>query len=304
MATVLITGGNGLIGRHLCKKLQDLGYEVAILSRTSNSRSAIPTYYWNWEKMEIDNEAIATADYIVHLAGENIGEKRWTTERKQLIIDSRVKTTEFLFLKIKEQNKNLRAFITASAVGYYGSVTTDKIFTETDNASDDFLSDICNKWEYAADKFKDRGIRTVKIRTGIVLTRKEGALAKLSLPVKMGFASAMGNGKQYLPWIHIDDLCGIYIKAIEDNNMQGVYNAVAPDHKTNKEFVHLIAQTLKKPFLFLEIPSFLIKWIFGEMSVMLLTGSRISSEKIIIAGYHFRFPDLEVALKDLFSDSL
>ena len=121
----------------------------------------------------------------------------------------------------------------------------------------------------------------------------------------MGFASAMGQlVKQYLPWIHIDDLCGIYIKAIEDNNMQGVYNAVAPDHKTNKEFVHLIAQTLKKPFWFPEIPSFLIKWIFGEMSVMLLTGSRISSEKIIIAGYHFRFPDLEVALKDLFSDSL
>ena len=299
MATVLITGGTGLIGRHLCRQLQERGYGVAILSRTINSRSAIQKYYWNWGKMEIDNEAISKADYIIHLAGENIGEKRWTTERKQLILDSRIKTTEFLFRKIKEQNKNLRAFITASAVGYYGAITSDKIFTETDIASDDFLGDICKKWEYAADMFKESGIRTVKVRTGIVLTAKEGTLAKLSLPVKMGFASAIGNGKQYLPWIHVDDLCGIYIKAIEDNLMEGAYNAVAPDHKTGKEFTRLIAHIIKMPFWFFNIPAFLIKLVFGKRSVILLTGSRISSRKIMMAGYNFRFPDLETALINL-----
>jgi uncharacterized protein len=300
MIKILVTGGNGLIGRHLCKHLQDKGYDVAILSRTKQ-KSTFPTYLWDWERTEIEKEAIESADYIVHLAGANIGDKRWTKKRKQQILDSRVKTGELIFKKIKEQNKNLGAFISASAIGYYGSVTSDKIFTETDPSSDDFLGNVCKKWEDTADKFRESGIRTVKIRTGVVLTKQRGALDKFITPSKIGLGSAIGNGKQYVPWIHIDDLCNIYIKAIEDNEMDGAFNAVAPDYKTNKEFAGSIARILNKPFWFPGIPSILIKMIFGRMSDIFLLGSRVSSDKIKLAGYTFQFPDLEGALSDLIS---
>lgn len=299
MATVLITGGTGLVGRHLCKILQEKGYGVAILSRTRKQEAAIPTYTWNLDKKEIEKEAIDMADYIIHLAGANIGDKRWTAKRKQLIIDSRVKTGQLIFSKIKEQNKDLQAFISASAIGYYGTITSDKIFTETDSPANDFLGDTCRQWEQMTDRFKDLGMRTVNIRTGVVLTRQGGALSKMTTPVKMGIGSAIGSGRQYLPWIHIDDLCGIYIKAIEDTQMDGAYNAVAPDHKTNKAFTQTLARVLKKPFWFPNVPAITMKLMFGKMSEILLRGSRISADKIKATGYNFLFPDLENALTDL-----
>ena len=299
MATVLITGGTGLVGKHLCKRLKEKGYDVAILSRTRKQETAIPTYTWDLDKKEIQKEAIDTADYIIHLAGANIGDKRWTAKRKQIIIDSRVKTGQLIFSKIKEQNKDLKAFISASAIGYYGTITLDKIFTEADPPANDFLGDTCRQWEQMTDRFKDLGIRAVKIRTGVVLTGQGGALSKMTAPVKMGIGSAVGNGRQYLPWIHIDDLCDIYIKAIEDTQMKGAYNAVAPDQKTNKEFTQTIAHILKKPFWFPNVPAIAMKLMFGKISEILLRGSRISSNKIKKTGYNFLFPDLESALADL-----
>jgi uncharacterized protein (TIGR01777 family) len=299
MATILITGGNGIIGKYLCKKMKEKGYDVTILSRISNHSSNPITYAWNPEKREIDNKAITTADFIIHLAGAKIGEKRWTNERKQLIIDSRVQTAQLIFDKVKENNHKIKAFISASAIGYYGSITCDKIFTETDASADDFQGECCRKWEEVADKFADSGIRTVKIRTGVVLTKQGGALSKMKIPVKMGIGSALGNGKQYIPWIHIDDLCNIYIQAIEDIQMRGSYNAVASDHKTNIEFTRLLAKVLKKPFWFPHIPAFLLRLLFGNMSEILLKGSRISSHKIKETGFEFLFPDLENALNDL-----
>jgi len=300
MPKVLLTGGNGLIGKHLCKKLQEKGYIVAILSRKKNVSSETQVFTWDLEKMTIENEAIEFADYIVHLAGENIGDKRWTTKRKQQIIDSRVKTADLIFRKVKDQNKNLKAFISASAVGYYGAITSRHIYCETDPASGDFLGDTCNKWEQSVNKFRELGLRTVIIRTAVVLTKKGGALSKLTTIARIGISSALGNGKQYMPWIHIDDLCNIYIKAIEDSQMTGPYNAVAPDQQTNKEFSRLIAQVLRKPFWFPNIPAFVLQMILGKMSGMLLKGSRISSEKIRMAGYDFQFPNLKSALFDLF----
>jgi uncharacterized protein len=297
MSTVLLTGGNGIIGRHLCKRLQDKGYTVAILSRTREGRSIIPTYTWDLKKMEIEQEAIETADYIIHLAGANISDKRWTNRRKQQIIDSRVKTGQLILQKIKEHNKNLKAFITASAIGYYDTITSNNIFTETN----DFLGNVCKRWEQTADSFKELEIRTVKIRTGVVLSKQEGTLSKLIIPVKMGIGSAIGSGKQYMPWIHIEDLCGIYIKAIEDEQIGGAYNAVAPDYKTNEEFTRVLAQVLEKPFWPVNIPSFIMKLMFGEMSGILLKGSRVSPDKIQRAGYTYQFPDLESALTDLIS---
>jgi hypothetical protein len=179
-------------------------------------------------------------------------------------------------------------------------VTSEKIFSETDPPADDFIGDVCRQWELSADRFQESGIRTVKVRTGIVLARKGGALDRMTLTVRPGLGSALGSGKQYNPWIHIDDLCNIYIRAIEDKSMAGSWNAVAPEHMTNKEFMRTLAKVLKKPFFFPTVPSFALKLLFGTMSVILLKGSRVSAGKILSAGYNFEFPDLENALKNLF----
>ncbi|MEI8202539.1 MAG: TIGR01777 family oxidoreductase [Bacteroidota bacterium] len=300
MVTVLVSGGNGLIGQHLCQRLMEKGYNVGVLSRTKNKSDAkISNYYWDIDKQEIEKEAIETADYIIHLAGENIGEKRWTSKRKKKILESRHASAKLIIEKVNESNHKPKAFISASAIGYYGAITSDHIFIETDSPAQDFLGETCRKWEEIADEFKELGIRTVKLRTGVVLSKHGGALAKMMSPIRMGIGSTLGTGRQYMPWIHIEDLCNIYIKAIEDEKMQGAYNAVAPEHKTNLEFTKSLAQTLDKPFWFPAIPSFVLKIIFGKMSVMMLKGSRVSSGKITNAGFNFRFPDLKSALKDL-----
>ncbi len=299
MAKVLITGGTGLVGKHLSEKLKEKGYSVVILSRKKNVDAEISTYSWDLEKKEIEAGALDSVDYIINLAGANIGEKRWTAKRKKQIIDSRIKSSGLIYDNIKPNKIKPKAFISASAIGYYGAITSEKTFYEPDLPASDFLGETCRLWEQSADKFKNSGMRVVKIRTGVVLAGKGGALSKMIVPVKLGFGSAIGSGKQYMPWIHIDDLCSIYIKAIEDIQMSGAYNAVAPQHTTNVEFTRTLANVLKKPFWFPAIPAFMLKIIFGEMSEMLLRGSRVSSEKIIIAGYKFKFSNLQAALTDL-----
>lgn len=299
METILITGGTGLVGKELTKKLKAKGYNVIHLSRTKNNTAETLTYYWDYTKGEIEQEAIEKADYIIHLAGENVSDGRWTAKRKKLIIDSRVKTSELLFENVKKTNKPLKAFINASGSNYYGTVTCNTIFDERQAAAADFLGITCEEWEAAADNFKNSGIRTVKIRTSIVLTKKGGALEKIALPVKLNLGSALGSGKQYMPWIHIDDLCGIYIKAIEDTTIKGTYNAAAPEHATNKDFISTLAHVLNK-FLWLpNVPAIIIKLVFGEMGSILLKGSRISSEKITNAGFTFKFTSLESAFRNL-----
>lgn len=302
MKTILISGGTGLVGRHLCEKLKEKDYQVTLLSRENHHDPDFPAYIWSPEKNEIDRTALNTADYIIHLAGANIGEQRWTKERRQAIRDSRTKTAGLLFEKIKESRFRPQVFISASAVGYYGAITSDEIFAETDAPANDFLGETCRLWEQAADRFEQLGIRTVKIRTGVVLTKNGGALEKIVTPVKLGIGSAIGTGRQYLPWIHVDDLSSIYIKAIEDTQMNGAYNAVSPDYKTNSEFIRAVARILKKPFWFPNIPTFVLKTMFGKMSEMLLNGSRISSAKIREAGFEFNYPDLDSALTNIFEN--
>jgi uncharacterized protein (TIGR01777 family) len=187
----------------------------------------------------------------------------------------------------------------ASAIGYYGTTASDKIFCETDPPANDFPGETCRLREQAADNFEKMGIRTVKIRTGIVLSKQGGVLTKMTIPTKFGIGSAIGSGRQYMPWIHIDDLCRIYVKAIEDTQMDGAYNAVAPDQPTNNDFIRTLAHVLKKPFWAPAIPSLAMKIMFGRMSSLLLEGSRVSSDKIIASGYNFLFPSLESALTDL-----
>jgi len=300
METILIAGGAGLIGTNLSGKLKEKGYNVLLLSRKSKRGNSYSVYSWNPDKSEIENEALKRADYIINLAGAGIGDKRWTKKRRELILDSRVKTSELIFNKIQETGKKPKAFITASGIGYYGANTSEKIFSETDQPAADFIGQICQQWEQAADPFEKSGIRTVKIRTGIVLSKKGGALSRMAVPVKFWIGSALGSGKQYLPWIHIDDLCDIYVRAIEDAKMTGAFNAVAPQHVSNREFMRTLAQVMGKPFFFPAIPSVVLKLLFGKMSDILLYGSRISAEKIISAGFEFRFPGLANALKDLF----
>ena len=185
MPKVLITGGTGLVGKHLSKRLLEKGYEVAILSRRRQETEEVHTYTWNPEKNEIDKEALDTTDFIIHLAGVDIGANRWTTERRQSIVDSRIKTGEIIFSSIEKQGYKPKAFITASAIGYYGAISSDKVFSEEDKPAEDFLGQTCQKWEQMADRFAHLGIRTVKIRTGVVLTKVGGALAKMLMPIKM-----------------------------------------------------------------------------------------------------------------------
>ena len=299
MATVLITGGTGLVGKHLCKHLKNAGYDVAILSQVRYNKSEFPIYYWNWKKQEIDEVALQNSDFIIHLAGANIANQRWSNQRKKLIVDSRVKSAEFLHKKIKELHLSPTAFISASAVGYYGMETSQKIFKESNTPSTDFLGQTCRLWEKAATNTYDSRIRTTLIRTGIVLTQNDGALAKMLQPIKLGAISAIGNGKQYMPWIHIDDLCAIFLKAITDPRMHGAYNATAPEHHTNKSFTKAIAKSLGKKMWLPNLPAFLLKLTLGEMANILLFGSRTSSKKIIDKGFQFKFPTLERALKSL-----
>ncbi len=298
MASVLVTGGTGMIGKHLCRKLTDKGYKVKVLSHRKNVHTEYDVYYWDPDNREIDKNALQNTDHLVHLAGTNISSKRWSKKRKQEIVESRAGTSRFLYETISKLKKKPTAFISSSAVGFYGSATSEKIFNETDQAASDFLGETCREWEEAADLFDSLKIRTVKIRTSLVLA-KEGPLSKIMLPIRMGIGSPFGTGLQYMPWVHIDDLCSIFILAIEDSKVVGALNAVAPDHKTNQEFTKIVAEVLNKTLLLPNVPTLVLKTLLGEMAVIALNGSRVSSEKIINAGYAFKFPSLEKALEDI-----
>ncbi len=299
MKNVLITGGTGLIGKHLSNSLRERGYSVSLLSRRPASCPGMKVYEWDPDSGVIDPEALSTADYIIHLAGAGLGDRRWTEKRKKEILDSRIESALLISSRLKETGKKPGAFISASATGYYGSVTSDKMHVETDNPADDFTGEVCRRWEEAARGTEDLGIRTVILRAGIVLTRRGGALQRMALPARFGIGSPLGSGSQYVPWIHIDDLCAIYAKALEDLSMSGAYNAVAPEHVNNREYMKTVSAVMERPFFFPSIPSFMFRMFFGEMSSILLNGSRVSPEKIISAGFVFNYPELRSALKDL-----
>ncbi len=301
MKRVLIAGGNGFLGKHLSEMLLSSGYDVSILSRGASREGRVPVFHWNPYNNELDNHIIENTDYIINLAGENISGKRWSSTRKQEIIDSRVISTNFLYKKVSEINPKLSGFISASATGYYGAVTSEKFFNETDLPGNDFLSEVCVKWEEAAGQFKKSGIRTVSLRLGVVLSNNGGALTKMSLPVKAGLGSSPGNGKQYINWIDIDDLCRLFIYAIENKSISGVYNAVAPEQIQAKHFYQILAKVLNKPLILPNIPKIVMRTVFGQMSVILLEGSRISNEKIISAGFCFNYPTLESSLKKIYN---
>ncbi|QLC67732.1 TIGR01777 family protein [Flavobacterium sp. LPB0248] len=294
---VLLTGGSGFIGKHLTDVLIEAGFSVSVLSRSDRENTPRVTYYkWDIKKNYIDKNAILNADYIIHLAGEGIVEKRWTKRRKRAILESRIRPIEMIFSVLENNNKKLDAFVSASAVGIYGAVTSHKICTEDTPPANDFLGITCQKWENAADKMNSLNIRTVKIRTGIVFGKEEGFIKKMIPTFKSGFGAVLGSGKQYLPWIHAEDLCQIYLKSIEDTKLEGAYNACVTDNTTNARFSKTFAKLFDYAIWLPNVPPFVLKILLGEMSIAVLTGQRVSSEKIQKTGFEFQFTDLEKTL--------
>jgi uncharacterized protein (TIGR01777 family) len=297
--TVLISGGSGLVGTELSELLQNKGFCVIHLTRSLNSKSNYQTSYWNPKQGVIDEGIIEKTHYIIHLAGAGIADKHWSDSRKIEILDSRVKTAELLFETVKRVNPNLKAFISASGVGYYGATTSDNIFSEEDPNATDFLGETCKKWEDAADLFSNLNSRVVKLRTGLVISKTGGAIKKMSLPIKLGIGSALGSGKHYMPWIDISDLAKLYVEAIENELYTGTYNAVSSEHQTNEQFTKTLAKQLNKPLFLPKVPAFLLRLVFGELSTIALEGSRVSNQKLISSNFKFNFPTLESSLKSI-----
>jgi uncharacterized protein (TIGR01777 family) len=296
---VLISGGSGFIGRNLTTLLLAKGYSVSILSRSEKQNKGDVFYYkWDVAKQTIDDEAILKADYIIHLAGENIAEKRWTAKRKAAIIDSREKSTQLLYSVLKKHYKKLDAFVSASAVGIYGAVNGEEICTENMKPANDFLGYTCQKWEDSIDFIENLNIRTVKIRTGLVLGKNDGFLKKLIPLFKYRLGSALGSGKQYMPWIHVDDLCAIYLQAISDTSMEGPYNAAICDNTTNTVFSKTLARVFGYSIWLPNVPAFVLKLVMGEMAKIVLTGRRVSSDKMEQTGFKFKFNNLEEAIRN------
>lgn len=293
MIKILITGGTGLVGRHLQKKLIEKDYEVVVLSRNPKQKNE---FKWDVENGFIDPSALKGITHVIHLAGAGIADKRWINKRKKELINSRVKSANLLFQKVKELEIPLKGFISASGIGYYGAITSEKIFSEEDLPENDFISKICVKWEASAKQFEQLNIPVTILRTGVVLSKNGGALQKMNTPL---FLSALGNGNQYMPWIHIEDLSNLYIKAIENSKFVSVLNAVAPEHLTNETFTKTLSKIIKKPVLPMNVPSFVIKTALGELAYILLKGSRVSSNKIKELGFTFKFNTLKEALKNL-----
>ena len=294
---VLISGGTGLVGKAIIQHLEEAGYQVAVLSRNQGLKD-IKSFYWDYENGKLEESAIDFADIIIHLAGENISDKRWSKHQKEKIIDSRVKTTDLLFNALQKKRKKLQAFISASAIGYYGSYTSEKIFLEEDGAGDDFLAETVNQWEASVQQITELNIPTAILRLGVVMSDKGGALTKMLKPVEMGFGAALGTGKQWVPWIELNDLARLFSFVLQHKLMNQtpqkvlIYNAVSPNYISNTQLMKSLAKAKKKPFFMPAVPTFIFKIIFGEMSTILLEGSRVSSEKILEEGFEFNTTDI------------
>ncbi len=303
MKTVLITGGSGLVGTRLSKILSDSGYRVTHLSRSKKPNSEFKTYQWNIENQTIDQEAISTADTIIHLAGAGIVDKRWTDKRKQLIISSRTKSTQLLQNSLLSIPNSVKSFISASAIGFYGN-RPNEIVNEDSDAGSGFLSESCIAWEKSVKELSTATqLRTVKIRIGIVLSTQGGALGKMLPSYSIRVGSYFGNGSGMYSWIHIDDLCRIFIYALENNTLSGIYNGVAPHPVSNKTFAQSIANAKGISAAILPAPVLGIKLAMGEMSHVVLDSVHASSEKLAETGFTWNHPKLIPALQDLFLHS-
>ncbi|APS39016.1 TIGR01777 family oxidoreductase [Salegentibacter sp. T436] len=297
---VLITGATGLIGSKISRLCQEKGIKVHYLSTSKDkleNKTDYKGFYWNPNENEIDSKAIEGVDTIINLVGASIAE-RWTPEQKKKILKSRTETANLLYTCLQENGHEVKNLLSASAIGIYPS-SLEKLYTEEDQGVDDsFVGEVVVKWEEAVDNFKDLGIEVAKIRIGLVLAKNGGMLQKLKEPVNFNVGSPLGNGKQWQSWIHIDDISGIFMFALE-KELTGVYNAVAPNPVTNKELVNEVASQIGKPVWLPNVPKVALKLVLGEMSRLVLSSQLVSSDKIEQEGYNFKYVNLSKALEDL-----
>ncbi len=294
---ILITGASGLIGSRLTELLLEKGYQVAHLSRSSKS-GKVPSFVWDVDKGEMDRAALGGVSAIIHLAGAGVADKRWSKSRKEEILHSRVKSTQLLFDTLSKNPNQIKSFISASAIGYYG-FESEEVLTEDSKPGTDFLANVTKQWEAEVDKLAELKIRVVKLRIGIVLSEKGGALPEMTKPIKLGVGSPLGSGKQQLSWIHLDDLCAMFIKAVETESMSEAYNAVSGDWVTNEQMTKEISKILNKPLWLPNVPAFVLKIVVGEMAEIVLNGSKVSADKIKSTGFNFKYTDLNQALESL-----
>lgn len=290
-----------MIGTRLTDFLLEKGYEVSYLSRRKKENDRVIYYQWNTQEEYIEEGAIETADYIVHLAGAGVADKRWSKQRKDIIVKSRTETTALLETKLRELNHKVKAFISASAVGIYG-FTGERMAFEDSRLGTDFLARVCQKWEAAVDDVAELVARTVKIRVGIVLNDTGGALYEIVKPVRMYAGAPLGNGKQFIPWIHIDDISRMFLYAIENEALKGIYNGAAPNPVSNEEMTKIAADVLEKPLFLPNVPAFALEVMFGEMAEIVLKGSKVSCQKMVEEGFEFRFDTADAAIKDLLEE--
>jgi hypothetical protein len=296
---VLITGGTGLIGSRLTELLLEKGYEVAYLSRRKSEGTRVKVYLWNLEKGYMAEEAIREADCIIHLAGAGVADERWTAQRKKEILESRIQSSRLLYEGLQRVPNQVKTFLSASAIGIYGADRGEELLTENSSTGNDFLAEVTKAWEGAVQSVAGLGIRTVLLRIGIVLSGKGGALAKMAQPVRLGAGSPLGSGKQWVSWIHVDDLCRLFMYALENLDLRGPYNAVAPEPATNEALTKQIAEVLGKPLFLPNVPAFALKLAVGEMAAAVLGSAKVSSQKVTQAGFTYQFPALTPALQDL-----
>ena len=297
MATVLIGGGSGFIGKHLSRKLTADGHEVRILSRSAKSGAKYKTFVWDVAKQTIDDAAFDGVDYVINLAGAGIVGARWTEARKQLIISSRTDSTLLLATTMARLDVKPKLYLSASAIGYYGDRGND-LMTETSEPGTGFLSKSCILWEDSVSEVDRLGIPTCIIRTGLVLHPDEGALEKMLIPLNFWMSNYFGDGSQYYSWIHIDDMVDIYRHAIA-HDLTGTYNGTAPNPVTNKALAEAIGPAMGKSALVMPAPAFAMKLAMGEMSHTVLDSVRCSAEKLLGTGFTFAHPELEGALVEL-----
>ncbi len=295
---ILLTGGSGVLGRQLTDLLLAKGYKVSHLSRKPGNDARFKTYVWDVPKGIIDETCVDDVDTIIHLAGAGIAEKRWTEARKKVIIESRTRSIALIYDLLKKKPHQVNKVISASGVGYY-SDRGDDLMTEDCPPAHDFMGECCIAWEQAVDEGAALGLEILKFRTGVVLTLDGGALPLMAMPVKFGVGAPLGSGKQWMPWIHRQDVADMYLYGIE-HKLTGVYNMAAPQPVTNAQLNKVIAKQLKRPLWLPKVPAFALKLFMGEMATIVLGSTRASAKKIEGAGFEFKYPDIGSALKEIY----
>ncbi len=297
MTKIIISGGSGLVGSNLSKKLQKKGHEVFWLSRTPQKMQNA-AYYWDPEKGEIDLACLDGTSAIIHLAGAGVADHKWTAAYKQTILQSRILGSQLLVRTLANNSHSIKTFIGASAVGIYGNQTPLDC-KEDDILGDTFLAQVCKDWEKENEAITELGIRLCTVRIGIVLSSKGGFLKEIGNLANYGLAAPLGNGKMLTPWIHEDDLANLFIYLLENEKYQGVYNGVAPNCVSNANITKMIAKALHRPYFLPPVPAFVLKLMMGEMAGMLLANQAISAKKVLDSGFQFEYSDAKKAIENL-----